>query len=190
MAAIALGSNLGDRRAHIEAAFCALSRVPGIKLLARGPILETAPLTKAGVNSGGPYLNSAAVIRTTLEAHQLLARLHHIERDHGRERNAKTRWQARTLDLDLLLYADQQINDPGLRVPHPEMSGRAFVLTPLAAISPGWIVPGIGRSVAELAISLAAVAKNAGSASRGVRARARGASKRTGAARLGKPEGK
>lgn len=148
-AAIALGSNLGDRRAHIEAALAAIGRVPGVKLVARGPVLESEAVGKRGVDPGGAYLNSACIVHTTLDAHQLLGRLHHIERDHGRDRAAAQPWGPRTLDLDLLIYGDETISDPGLEVPHPRMHERRFVLEPLAAVAPGWMIAGRGVSVKE-----------------------------------------
>lgn len=148
--AIALGSNLGDRRAHIEAALAALGRVPGIRLIARGPIIENPAMSKRGVNVGGPYLNTACVLLTSLDPHQLLGRLHHIERDHGRERSPDRVWEERTLDLDIVLYGDDSIDDDGLTVPHPRMHERRFVLEPLAAIAPAWPVPGRDASVKQL----------------------------------------
>lgn len=160
-AAIGVGSNLGDRRAHIEAALAALSRVPGVKLVARGPVIENPPMVKEGVEPGGMYLNTAVVVRTTLDAHQLLARLQHIERDQGRQRDAKNVWGPRTLDLDLLLFGEEVIDDPGLRVPHPGLGERRFVLEPLAAIAPTWVAPGLGKSVAELLAGVGASRKHA-----------------------------
>lgn len=144
-AAIALGSNLGERRGHIESALAAISRVPGVKLIARGPIIENPALRHPNppdpahaTDPGGAYLNTACVVLTTLDPRQLLSRLHHIERDHGRSREESQPWAPRTLDLDLLLYADQHIEDHGLNVPHPRMTLRRFVLEPLAAIAPYW----------------------------------------------------
>ncbi len=156
-AAVALGSNLGDRRAFLESALASIARTPGVKLLARGPIREYPPLTKRGAklaDVGGPYLNSACVIRTTLDAHQLLARLLHIERDHHRVRSETQPWAARTLDLDLLLFDADAFEHDTLIIPHPRMHQRRFVLEPLAAIAPDWLVPGFNRSVAELLVAL------------------------------------
>lgn len=154
-AAIALGSNLGDRHAHLEAAFTALAALPQTRLTARGPILETAAVPRPGTTAdpGGPYLNSAALIETTLDPHTLLLELHAIERSRGRDRASESpnAWSPRTLDLDLLLYADHIITTPTLTLPHPRMHERRFVLQPLAAIAPEWRVPTQGdKTVLQL----------------------------------------
>ena len=167
-AAIALGSNLGDRAATIESAFAALASSPAIILLASGPVIETAAVAApdflagsaevGGITSridpGGPYLNSAALIRTTLTPLDLLARLQQIEQAHGRTRQPGRRWAPRTLDLDLILYGNQTLSLPGLAVPHPRLQERCFVLAPLAALAPGWIVPTLGKTVAQLLAEL------------------------------------
>src|SRR5262245_5749475 len=100
-AAIALGSNLGDRAAHMAAGFDGIARLG--MLVARSGVIETAPV---GPVAQGPYLNAAAVVRTELAARELLAALLEIERTHGRDRAKEQRWGPRTLDLDLLLYGD------------------------------------------------------------------------------------
>jgi 2-amino-4-hydroxy-6-hydroxymethyldihydropteridine diphosphokinase len=146
-AAIALGSNLGDRHAHIAFAFDALSKLPGVQLTGRSSIIETAPV---GPIPQGPYLNAAAAILTTLNAADLLTHLLAIERLHGRDRNSEQRWGPRTLDLDLLLYGIQVISEDGLSVPHPRLHERLFVLEPLAEVLPGAVVPGLNKTVAIL----------------------------------------
>lgn len=152
-AAIALGSNLGDRRAHLEAAFTALAALPSTTLTARGPILETAAIARPGSHAdpGGPYLNSAALIETNLEPLVLLDALHTIERSRNRDRAQEppNTWSPRTLDLDLLLYADRIITTPTLTVPHPRLHQRRFVLEPLAAIAPDWRVPTQGNDTVQ-----------------------------------------
>jgi 2-amino-4-hydroxy-6-hydroxymethyldihydropteridine diphosphokinase len=155
-AAIALGSNLADRRANIEAAFEALAALPSTQLLARGPIIETPPLTAPGLDPGGPYLNSAALIQTALSLRDLLDHLHAIERTQGRDRAHEQRWAPRTLDLDIITYADRTIDEPGLTIPHPRAHERIFVLEPLAAIAPTLLIPGRGR-VADLLQALTRV---------------------------------
>jgi 2-amino-4-hydroxy-6-hydroxymethyldihydropteridine diphosphokinase len=184
-AALALGSNVGDRRAHIEAALAALGRVPGVKLVARGPMIENPAVGKRGVDPGGAYVNSACVVQTTLDAHQLMGRLHHIERDHGRERTAEQAWGPRTLDIDLLMYGDEVIQDAGLVVPHPRMHERRFVLEPLAAIAPGWVVAGLGKSVRELLRGLDEV-QNGKKSVRGKSEKAAGESKTRSTRKSGK----
>lgn len=140
---IGLGANLGDTRAALRAAFAAIAALPRTRLKARSSLYRTAP-----VDAGGPdYLNAVALIETELDAHELLAHLLAIEARLGRERlypNAP-----RTLDLDLLLYADAQIESPTLCVPHPRLHTRAFVLAPLAEIAPRLSIPGRG-AVADL----------------------------------------
>ncbi|HMN42495.1 MAG TPA: 2-amino-4-hydroxy-6-hydroxymethyldihydropteridine diphosphokinase [Phycisphaerales bacterium] len=148
-AAIAIGSNLGDRRANIGAAFEALGTLPDTRLFARGPIIETPALTAPGLDPGGPYLNSAALLSTRLTPRDLLDHLHAIERSLGRTREGEPRWAPRTLDLDLVAYADRTTDEPGLTLPHPRAHERTFVLEPLAAIAPDLVIPGRGR-VADL----------------------------------------
>jgi 2-amino-4-hydroxy-6-hydroxymethyldihydropteridine diphosphokinase len=146
-AAIALGTNLGDRRAHIAFAFDALARLPDSKLIASSRVVETAPV---GPVEQGDYLNAAAVLETNLPARDLLGHLLSIERLRGRDRAREQRWGPRTLDLDLLLYGDRIIDEPGLAVPHPRLHERLFVLGPLAEVAPDLVVPGLGRTVEQL----------------------------------------
>jgi len=153
LAGIGLGSNLGDRQEHLDAGVRAIAALPGVRLVAVSPFIETDPVGPAGQ---GAYLNGAATIETTLGARALLDALLEIERTRGRERASEHRWGPRTLDLDLLLFGDAVIDEPGLRVPHPRMHERAFVLEPLAAIAPELDVPGFGRPVAALLAGLRA----------------------------------
>lgn len=146
-AAVGLGSNLGDRRAHIDAAFLGLGALPSTRVLARSTLIETEPVGPAGQ---GLYLNGAALIETALDPRALLAAMLEIERSRGRERCASQRWGPRTLDMDLLIFGDRVIDEPGLTVPHPRLHERRFVLEPLAEIAPGLLVPGVGASVRTL----------------------------------------
>lgn len=123
---IGLGANLGDAETSLHQAIEQLACLPHIELVRVSPLYSSAP-----VNSSGPdYLNAVAEVFTSLDAHDLLSVLQRIERLHGRERPYRN--APRTLDLDLLLYGDQDIDTPDLRVPHPRMHERAFVLCPLA----------------------------------------------------------
>ena len=142
---IGLGSNLGDRDANLSAARRALSGVG--KVTAESSIYETDPW---GVDEPQPaYLNQVVALETGLAARELMRRLLEIEEQLGRRRTRPG--ASRVIDLDLLLYGDEVINEPGLTVPHSRMRMRAFVLVPLAEIAPGVTVPGLARSVRELA---------------------------------------
>ena len=136
---IALGSNVGDRQAHLAHAFEAIGQVPGVRLVRRSSVRETEPVGPPGQ---GPYLNAVAEVETTLAARALLEALLDIERRRGRDRSQEVRFGPRTLDLDLLAWGDAvpggdaAIDVPGLSVPHPRMHARAFVLEPLAELAP------------------------------------------------------
>lgn len=131
IAAIGIGSNLGRRHATIHAAVRDLARVPEVRVIRLSSIIETDPV---GPEGQGPYLNAVVLVQTTLEPQALLDAMLTIERSHGRDRAREQRWGPRTLDLDLLLFGDRRINEPGLIVPHPRMHERAFVLIPLREI--------------------------------------------------------
>lgn len=146
-AAIALGSNLGDRHATLESAVRALALVPGVEVRRVSPFIETDPV---GPGAQGAYLNGAAVLLTTRSPRDLLRCMQRIEIAHGRDRATTERWGPRTLDLDLILYADRQTEEPGLTLPHPEFRGRLFVLEPLGAIAPEMVDPGTGHTLARL----------------------------------------
>lgn len=118
---VALGSNLGDREAHLAAAREALARLPGTTVLATSSVEETAPL---GPVPQGPYLNQMLLLETALGPRELLDRLLAIERRAGRVRRA--RWGPRTLDLDIVRYGDHTVAEPGLTLPHPELAHRDF----------------------------------------------------------------
>jgi 2-amino-4-hydroxy-6-hydroxymethyldihydropteridine diphosphokinase len=146
-AAIGLGSNVGDRRAHIEAALVRIAALPGTELVAASDPIETDPV---GPVAQGPYLNAAAVVQTRLPPRELLDALLTIERSRGRDRAREQRWGPRTLDLDLLLYGDRIVDEPGLTIPHPRLHERRFVLLPLARVAPELVVPTLGRTVGQL----------------------------------------
>jgi 3-oxoacyl-[acyl-carrier protein] reductase len=146
LAYIALGSNLGDRQGHLEAALARLRQEPGITVRAVSRIWETTPV--GGPAGQGAYLNAAAALETTLAPQALLQRLLTIEADAGRQRG--DRFGPRTLDLDILLYGNQVLREPHLTIPHPRLHERSFMLGPLAEIAPQGIHPLFQRTIAEL----------------------------------------
>lgn len=142
--AIALGSNLGDSRAILEAAILTLAQTPNITLQTHSSWYQTAPV-------GPPqpdYLNGCALLQVQLTPQKLLATVLGVEKQFGRVR--RQRWGPRTLDIDLLLFDDLILETPLLQIPHPHMRERAFVLVPLAEIAPDWIEPVSGVAIAEL----------------------------------------
>lgn len=137
---IALGSNLEQPQRQLQAGFDALARLPDTQLIAQSSLYRSAPV---GYVNQPDFVNAVAAIRTTLSPRALLDALLAIEREHGRVREFPN--APRTLDLDIALYAECVIDEPGLSVPHPRMHQRAFVLVPLAEIAPDVLVPGHGR---------------------------------------------
>jgi len=129
IAYIALGSNLGDREEYLERARSALAALPGTRLLRASSVEETAPV---GDVPQGPYLNQMVAIETELAPRVLLDRLHEIERSAGRVRGV--RWGPRTLDLDIVMFDRQTVNEPDLLVPHPEIPNRDFWQRELAEL--------------------------------------------------------
>lgn len=142
---IALGSNLDDPPARLESALAAIDGLPRTRRALTSPFYRTAPV---GVTGQPDFCNAVTAVDTGLAPLALLEALQAIEAAHGRRR--ARRWGPRPLDLDILLYGDRRIDEPRLRVPHPRLHERAFVLVPLAAVAPDAAVPGRGR-VAALA---------------------------------------
>ena len=140
---VGLGSNLGDSAAILHDAIAALGRLPATRVLACSRLYRTPAW---GVTAQPDFLNAVAMLSTALQPQALLAALLAIERDAGRIRlvDGSDRWGPRTLDLDLLLYGDRCVDEPGLRVPHPHLHERAFALLPLLEIAPYAVIPGIG----------------------------------------------
>jgi 2-amino-4-hydroxy-6-hydroxymethyldihydropteridine diphosphokinase len=127
---VALGSNLGDRAAHLDRARVALTLVPSTRLAAVSSVEETAPL---GAMAQSPYLNQMVALDTSLAPETLLAALHAIERAQGRVRGA--RWGARTIDLDLVRYGSHRVHTASLRLPHPGIASRDFWQRELAELA-------------------------------------------------------
>ncbi|MCL2259537.1 MAG: 2-amino-4-hydroxy-6-hydroxymethyldihydropteridine diphosphokinase [Proteobacteria bacterium] len=145
---VALGSNLGEREGWLRFALEAFEAKPGLRLLCCSPVEETQAVVLPHHPPGPPYLNAVAELRCVFSPLELLVFLLGLEEGAGRKRGG--RWEARTLDLDILCFGDRHIGHPRLEVPHPRLHLRAFVLSPWAQIAPGLKVPGQGLSIAEL----------------------------------------
>ena len=141
---VGLGANLGQREETLGRAVELLGQAPGVDVVAVTELRETDPV---GVVEQPRFLNGAVALETTLTARELLDLLLDVERELGRVR--AERWGPRVVDLDLLLYGDATLDEPGLRVPHPRLHERRFALEPLAELDPDLAIPGRGR-VSEL----------------------------------------
>lgn len=144
---IGLGANLGDRAATIRRALDLLAAGGDVEVEAVSSLRETDPV---GYDDQPRFLNGAAALRTELAPRPLLERLQDMERRLGRDRSGP-RFGPRTIDLDLLLYGSEQIDEPGLQIPHPRLQERRFVLEPLAELDERLEVPGRGSVRALLA---------------------------------------
>ena len=145
---VGLGSNLGDREATVRRAVELLGERLGIEIVAVSTLRETDPV---GYEEQPRFLNGVAALEVDLTARALLDELLAIERELGRDRSRETRWGPRTIDLDLLLYGDETVEEPGLTVPHPRLAERQFVLVPLHELEPDLRLPD-GRAVQELVV--------------------------------------
>lgn len=149
-AAIAIGSNLGDRLAHIRAAIGAVAALPDLHLTAISSTIETPALVPPGEPPGPDFLNAVIAVETGLGPEALLASLLQIERQLGRDRTAGSRWAARTVDLDLLFHGDAILRTDTLTLPHARLHEREFVLRPLAQVAPAWQHPILHLTAAEM----------------------------------------
>lgn len=143
---VALGANLGDPPRQLDAAVAAMDRAPRTRVVARSPRYWTAPVGDADQPD---FLNAVVALDTGLEGHALLRELQRIEGALGRVRHRSRRWGPRVIDLDLLVFGDERIDDEVLTVPHPRIAERGFVLRPLADIATELHIPGAG-CVSEL----------------------------------------
>lgn len=139
-ALLALGGNLGDVRTTLDRAIAALCEHGDIRLTARSSDYKTPPW---GVADQPPFINLCIAVETTLAPPALLARIQDVERAFGRDRSHERRWGPRALDIDILRYDDLALETPDLTLPHPRMFERAFVLVPLAEITPDRVIAGI-----------------------------------------------
>lgn len=137
---VGLGANLGPREVTLLRAVDRLAAMDGVEVVAVSQLRETDPV---GVVDQPAFLNGAVALDTALTARELLDALLGIERELGRVRDE--RWGPRTVDLDLLVFGDEWVDEPGLRVPHPRLGERRFALEPLAELDPELVVPGVGR---------------------------------------------
>jgi 2-amino-4-hydroxy-6-hydroxymethyldihydropteridine diphosphokinase len=144
---VGLGTNLGDREGMLRAALGQLANEVGVEIVAVSSFLDTDPV---GITDQPRFLNAAAALETELPPCELLARLLAIENRLGRTREGP-RFGPRTIDLDLLLYGDETIDEPGLTVPHPRLHERLFALEPLMELDPALVVPGLGPLAAIVA---------------------------------------
>jgi 2-amino-4-hydroxy-6-hydroxymethyldihydropteridine diphosphokinase len=140
-AAVALGSNLDDPDAQVSRGFEAIAALPSTRLVARSSLYRTAPV---GYADQPDFVNACALVETQLAPRALLDALLALEQRQGRVRDIRN--GPRTLDLDIVLYGDQVIDEPGLKVPHPRAHERAFVLRPLLEVWPDAVIPGRGRA--------------------------------------------
>jgi len=144
---VGLGANLGDREGTVRGAVELLREVEGIEVVAVSALRETEPW---GPVPQPPYVNGVVALETRLRPRPLLDELLEVERRLGRVREAGERWGPRTIDLDLLLYGDEVVDEPGLAVPHPRLHERRFALEPLVELAPDAVVPGRGAAAALL----------------------------------------
>ncbi len=156
---VGLGANLGDREDTIRRAVALVDGLARVTVVGVSSLRETEPW---GPVEQPRYLNGAVAVETDLPPRELLDALLDVERGLGRARDDEERWGPRTIDLDLLLYGDLVLDEPGLDVPHPRLHERRFALEPLAELAPDALVPGRG-TVADLLRALDAPAQGTGS---------------------------
>lgn len=142
---VGLGANVGNRRENLDRAVELLAAEPGVRVLAVSSVRETDPV---GYEDQPRFLNAVCAVETELGPREVLERLLAIERALGRERTGP-RFGPRTIDLDLLLYGNETLDEPGLTVPHPRLAERLFVLEPLHELAPDLVLPD-GRAVRDL----------------------------------------
>ena len=146
---VALGSNLGDRRSNLGEAARRVGVLEGVRLIAVGPVIDTAALVEPSEPLPQPrYLNSVLELTALRSPRSLLEALLAIEQSMGRVRS--TRWAPRIIDLDLLLFGERLLEEPGLQIPHPGLSSRRFVLEPLVALAPSLCHPSTGQPLRAL----------------------------------------
>lgn len=152
IAYISLGGNLNS---PIDTFHLALKQIEEFaSICAVSPLYQTHALTLPGTPAQADYVNGVAAIKTPLSAQELLAKLLKIETGLGRDRTSGERWAPRTIDIDILLFNNETISSSTLKIPHPELPNRDFVLKPLSDIAPNLLHPTLERSIHELLLSL------------------------------------
>lgn len=147
---LGIGSNLGDRKRNAEEAMERVAKLPGTRVVKASSLYESEPLG----NAKTWFVNSVIEVETELAPDQLLRRLKAIERAMGRRPTRGKRWGSRVIDLDILLFDNEIIQRRSLKIPHPEMHKRRFVLLPLAELAPNLIHPQLGSTVSALLANL------------------------------------
>ena len=149
-AVLALGSNLGDRKQHLKEALSEIAKLPSTKLLATSSFLETVAITEVGEDQSRPsYLNSVAIVETELNAEKLHQLTSEIENSLGRVR--ETKWQDRTIDVDVIAFGSEVVDSENLVIPHPRAHQRLFVLKPWFELEPEAEIAGHGKIAALIA---------------------------------------
>ncbi len=149
-AVLALGSNLGDRKQHLKDALSEIAKLPSTKLLATSSVLETVAITEVGEDQSRPsYLNSVAIVETELNAEKLHQLTAEIENSLGRVR--ETKWQDRTIDIDVIAFGSEVVDSENLVIPHPRAHQRLFVLKPWFELEPEAEIAGHGKIAAMIA---------------------------------------
>ena len=149
-AVLALGSNLGDRKQHLKDALSEIAKLPSTKLLATSSFLETVAITEVGEDQSRPsYLNAVAIVETELNAEKLHQLTSEIENSLGRVR--ETKWQDRTIDVDLITFGSEVVDSENLVIPHPRAHQRLFVLKPWFELEPEAEIAGHGKIAALIA---------------------------------------
>lgn len=149
-AVLALGSNLGDRKQHLKDALSEIANLPSTKLLATSSFLETVAITEVGEDQSRPsYLNSVAIVETDLNAEKLHQLTSEIENSLGRVR--ETKWQDRTIDIDVIAFGSEVVDSENLVIPHPRAHQRLFVLKPWFELEPDAEIPGHGKIASLIA---------------------------------------
>jgi len=150
---LCLGSNLGNRVAHLQRAAAAVDRIEGVSVQERSPIYETEPVDVLPENRDRPFLNAVLIVDCSLDPRDLLRFLHAIENEMGRIRT-DDRNAPRTIDIDILYAGDMRIEEDDLCVPHPQWFTRRFVVQPLADLRPNLVIPDRESTVGEILLSL------------------------------------